>query len=398
MVAGQWRTEEEDGDEEVVIRYYDDRKDKFKMEHIEKSCEIGHDNQNFIFTDTLGDPICRIRNTPLFTMLVAEVGNKLVGSIQGSVKPVKLHNNLVKVGYVLGLRVVPTYRRRGIASILVRKLEEWFMTHNVDYAYMATQKDNEASLGLFVGTLGYTVFTSPSILVNPVNPGRNFKLPSDIEIRKLKVKEATSWYRRHVAATTEFFPDDIDKILRNKLSIGTWMAYYNDDENIRSWAMLSVWDTSKVFKLRIGKAPLSYCLLTKVSNFLGRFLPLTALPNLFTPFGFYFLYGLHAEGPLSGKLVRALCDHVHNLAALDDGGACKFVVTEVDGGGSNGGDDDDGDSMRKFIPYWKMYSCDDDTWCIKPLKCEKKKISDLSEFKKLFLRSNSSLFVDPRDV
>ncbi|CAL9234908.1 unnamed protein product [Arabidopsis halleri] len=382
-MVGQW---EEEVDEEVVIRCYDDRRDRIEMGRVEKSCEIGHDHQTLLFTDTLGDPICRIRNSPFFIMLVAEVGNKLVGSIQGSVKPVKFHDKSVRVGYVLGLRVVPPYRRRGIGSILVRKLEEWFESHNADYAYMATQKDNEASLGLFIGRLGYVVFRNPAILVNPVNPGRGLKLPSDIGIRKLKVKEAESLYRRYVAATTEFFPEDINKILRNKLSIGTWVAYYNDD-NTKSWAMLSVWDSSKVFKLRIERAPLSYLLLTKVSNFCGKFLSLLGLPDLFTPFGFYFLYGVHSEGPFCGKLVRALCEHVHNMAASDGSGACKVVVVEVDKG-SNGDD-----SLRRCIPHWKMLSCDDDMWCIKPLKCEKKKIG-LSERSK----SRFSLFVDPRDV
>ncbi|ESQ51515.1 hypothetical protein EUTSA_v10016773mg [Eutrema salsugineum] len=391
-MVGQWKEED---DEEVVIRCYDDRRDRIEMECVERSCEIGHD-QTFLFTDSLGDPICRIRNTPLFTMLVAQVGNKLVGSIQGSVKPVEFHDKSVKVGYVLGLRVVPQYRRSGIGSTLVRKLEEWFVAHNADYAYMATQKDNEASLGLFVGRLGYVVFRNPAILVNPVNPGRGLKLPSDIEIKKLKVKEAASWYQRHVASTTEFFPKDIEKILRNKLSIGTWVAYYNNNDNTGSWAMLSVWDSSKVFKLRIEKAPLSYLLLTKVCNYLGRFFPflgLTALPDLFNSFGFYFLYGVHAEGPLRGKLVRALCEHVHNMAALDDGGACKVVVVEVDG--ERDGDDD---SLRRCVPHWKMLSCDDDTWCIKPLRCDEK-MSGLSEVTKMLLSSKSrSLFVDPRDV
>ncbi|KAG2327566.1 hypothetical protein Bca4012_036570 [Brassica carinata] len=345
------------------------------MEFVEKSCEIGND-QTFLFTDTLGDPICRIRNTPLFTMLVAEVRNKLVGSIQGSVKPVKFQNKSVNVGYVLALRVVPRYRRHGIGSILVRKLEEWLMSHNADYAYMATQKDNEASLSLFVGTLGYVIFRNPVILVNPVNP-RGLKIPSDIGIRKLKVKEAASWYRKHVVSKTDFFPDDIVKILRNKLSIGTWVSYYKNNDKIRSWAILSVWNSSKVFKLRIGKAPFSFVFLTKVCNFVGRFLTflgLTALPDLFTPFGFYFLYGMHAEGPLRGKLVRALCEHVSNMAALDDGGACKVVVVEVDGE-SNGSDD----SLRRCVPHWKMLSCDDDTWCIKPLKREENATS-LSDF------------------
>ena len=65
-MVGQWWKE---GDEKVVIRCCNDQRDRIEMECVEKSCEIGND-QTFLFTDTLGDPICRIRNTPRFTMLV----------------------------------------------------------------------------------------------------------------------------------------------------------------------------------------------------------------------------------------------------------------------------------------------------------------------------------------
>ncbi|EFH38674.1 hypothetical protein ARALYDRAFT_920751 [Arabidopsis lyrata subsp. lyrata] len=66
-MVGQW---EEEVDEEVVIRCYDDSRDRIQMGRVEKSCEIGHDQQTLLFTDTLGDPICRIRNSPFFIMLV----------------------------------------------------------------------------------------------------------------------------------------------------------------------------------------------------------------------------------------------------------------------------------------------------------------------------------------
>ncbi|XP_010521965.1 PREDICTED: probable N-acetyltransferase HLS1 [Tarenaya hassleriana] len=375
---------EEDGEEVVVIRSYDHCTDRARVERLERSCEIGHNDRIFLFTDTLGDPICRIRNSLLHNMLVAEVGNELVGSVQGTIKLVTVHDNLVKAGYVLGLRVAPPHRRRGIGLVLVRKLEEWFAAHGVDYAYMATQKDNDASLRLFVGKLGYDSFLSPAILVNPVN--RRLRLPSGIAIRKLKVEEAELRYRRHVAETAEFFPDDIDRILRNKLSLGTWVAYYNkrDDYNVGNWAMLSVWNSGEVFKLRIGKAPLGCLVLTKGSNLIGKYLScvgLTALPDLFTPFGFYFVYGVHTEGqfPMCGRLVRALSEHVNNMAARDS--ECKVIVTEIGGKG--------GDDLRRYIPHWKLLSCDDDLWCIKPMKLDVELASSTR---------SRSLFVDPREV
>lgn len=90
----------------------------------------------------------------------------MVGVIQGSIKPVFFTAHkpppglVVKLGYILGLRVAPPYRRRGIGSSLVRRLEDWFLSNDVDYCCMATEKDNHASLNLFINNLRYFPFFS----------------------------------------------------------------------------------------------------------------------------------------------------------------------------------------------------------------------------------------------
>ncbi|RVW66190.1 putative N-acetyltransferase HLS1-like [Vitis vinifera] len=181
---------------ETKIRNYEERRDRAQVEDLERRCEVGPAERVFLFTDTMGDAICRIRNSPMYKMLVAEVDNQLVGVIRGSIKVVTVRKppkDLAKVGYVLGLRVLSLYRRRGIGLKLVRRLEEWFVDNQVDYAYMATEKDNEASVKLFVDKLGYVKFRTPAILVNPVR--RRVHLSSNIEIAKLKVEEAELLYR-----------------------------------------------------------------------------------------------------------------------------------------------------------------------------------------------------------
>ncbi|KAL5804843.1 hypothetical protein ACOSQ3_031643 [Xanthoceras sorbifolium] len=120
---------------DLIIRSYDAQIDRFGVEDLERRCEVGPTERVFLFTDTLGDPICRIRNSPMYKMLVAELGDELVGVIQGSIKRVTVHKpteDLAKVGYVLGLRVAPVHRRKGIGSSLVRKLEEWFISNDVE--------------------------------------------------------------------------------------------------------------------------------------------------------------------------------------------------------------------------------------------------------------------------
>lgn len=321
----------------------------------------------------------------------------MVGVIQGSIKVVTIDKppkDIAKVGYVLGLRVSPHQRRRGVGSGLVRELEKWFAANEVDYSYMATQKDNEASVRLFVDGLGYRKFRTPAILINPVQ-NRPSHVSSNVEIARLRVDEAESLYRKFMASA-EFFPHDIDKVLRNKLSLGTWVAYprgeawkSGSEKTPTSWAMLSVWNTGELFKLWLGKAPLSCLIYTKSSRVISRFFPcfklLPSLPDFFDPFGFYFMYGVHGEGPASGKMVRALCQSVHNMAVASKD--CKLVVTEVGGN----------DEVRHHVPHWKSLSIPEDLWCIKSLR------SDGTGNGKMYDELTKSpperaLFVDPREV
>ncbi|XP_021664806.1 probable N-acetyltransferase HLS1 [Hevea brasiliensis] len=383
------------GYKELMIRSYDMQKDRARVEDLERRCEVGPTERAVLFTDTMGDPICRIRNSPMYKMLVAKLGDELVGVIQGSIKLVALHHNphndLAKLGYILGLRVAPSHRRKGIGLRLVLKLEEWLIANDVDYAYMATEKDNEASVELFMNKLNYVKFLTPAILVNPVNY-RTLPISSSIEVAKVQPEKAELLYRKFMTST-ELFPDDIGNILTNKLSLGTWAAYprgeswgdFGSDGKFPSnWAVLSVWNSGELFKLRLGKAPLPCLLYTKSSRLIGKMFPcfkLPTIPDFFQPFGFYFMYGVHHEGPSSGKLVRALCKFVHNMAKRNKD--CKVVVTEV--GGS--------DILRLHIPHWKSLSCPEDLWCIKALKNEEKIFDELTK-----TPPTTSLFVDPREV
>ncbi|KAF3946762.1 hypothetical protein CMV_027006 [Castanea mollissima] len=384
------------GFEQLIIRSYEGQSDRTQVEDLERRCEVGPGDRVFLFTDTMGDPICRIRNSPMYKMLVAELDKELVGVIQGSIKVVRVHmhpKDLARVGYILGLRVAPLHRRKGIGSSLVRRLEEWFIANDVDYAYMATEKDNEASVKLFVNKFGYIRFRTPAILVNPVNINRSFHISSNVQIVKLKREQAEFLYRKFMSSI-EFFPHDIDNILENHLSLGTWVAFPRgesfglDGRQVpSSWAMLSVWNSGELFKLRLGKAPLSCLIYTKSSRLIDKYFPclkLPSLPDFFHPFGFYFMYGVHQEGPLSGKLVRSLCQFVHNMAK-NKSKDCKVIVTEV------GGKDT---LLRHHIPHWKLLSCPEDLWCIKALKSEER--NSLQELTKT--PPTRALFVDPREV
>ncbi|XP_020230424.1 probable N-acetyltransferase HLS1 isoform X2 [Cajanus cajan] len=389
---------------EVVVREFEPNKDREKVEAVERICEVGPRGKISLFTDMLGDPICR----------VAEIGEEIVGMIRGCIKTVTCgkrlsrngkHNKTnakevpvyTRVAYILGLRVSPDQRRMGIGLKLVKRMEAWFRENGAEYSYMATENDNLASVKLFTDKCGYSKFRTPSVLVNPVFAHRE-RVSSKVTIIPLSPSHAEILYRRRFS-TTEFFPRDIDSVLNNKLTLGTFLAvpsgfcraetwpgpdlFLSDPPH--SWALVSVWNSKEVFTLEVQGASRVKRTLAKTSRVVDRALPwlrLPSFPDLFSPFGFHFMYGLGGEGPEALKMVKALCGFVHNLA-MEKG--CRVVVTEVS----------PNEPLRFGIPHWKMLSWDEDLWCMKRLGED---YSDGSVGDWTKSQPAMSIFVDPREV
>ena len=84
---------------------------------------------------------------------------------------------------------------------------------------MATECSNQPSLNLFTIKFNYIKFRSPTVLVQPIH-AHDKSLSSSIALIRVSPELATLVYRR-IFASSEFFPEDVDMILNNKLSLGT---------------------------------------------------------------------------------------------------------------------------------------------------------------------------------
>lgn len=422
------------------IRPYDERYDAGRVDVVEKICEAGPSGSISLFTDLLGDPLCRIRHFPAYAMLVAEVYTgvemEIVGMIRAGIKQVvcaptcssqdkRLEENpanggaFAAIAYILGLRVAPQYRRLGIGIELVKQIEAWCREQGAQYTYIATEKDNEASVSLFTRKLGYSKFRTPAILVQPVYASRK-KVHSRVQIVELSMTKAEALYR-DVFKDKEFFPKDVDVIMKSKLHKGTWVAFWRDEEKHQkahtkqvkaltkdvkaekkqvsaigeedfafasssssSWAVLSVWKCNEIFKLEVKGVPLHTRTVVAAARLFGKLVnrlgTVPTPPNVFKPFGLQLLYGMHSHGEKGGELIRELCWFAHNMAKRD---GCAVVAAEV---GSC-------DPMRARIPHWPSLSCDEDLWCIKNLSpSTTHEMGDWSTS-----HPPPSLFVDPRD-
>ncbi|XP_060194285.1 probable N-acetyltransferase HLS1 [Lycium barbarum] len=412
----------ENGVVSIVVREFDAKKDSKEVEEVERRCEVGPSGKLSLFTDLLGDPICRVRHSPAYLMLVAEIvvhngrteERAIVGMIRGCIKTVtcgkKLSRNaknssestkplpiFTKLAYILGLRVSPSHRRMGIGLKLVHKMEEWFRTNGAEYSYIATENDNQASIQLFNHKCGYSKFRTPSLLVQPVFAHR-VSVSNRVTIIKLSPTDAETLYR-HKYSTTEFFPRDIDSVLNNQLNLGTYLAvpkglysgqtWPGVDKFLsgqpESWAVLSVWNCKDVFNLEVRGASQMTKVLAKTTRLVDRAFPwlkIPSVPEIFRPFGLHFLYGLGGEGPLAVKFIKSLCDFAHNLAKESE---CSVVATEVA----------NRDPLRSAIPHWKKLSCAEDLWCMKRLGED---YSDGSVGDWTKSQPGLSIFVDPREV
>lgn len=279
----------------------------------------------------------------------------------------------------------------------MEKLEKWCKEEGAEYAYMATECTNEASINLFTLKCDYVKLRTPTILVQPVHA--HYKaIDPRITIIQLVPQLAESIYRQ-VFTNSEFFPKDIDIILSNKLNLGTFMALPNGA--LQKWdpkssqlppcfAILSVWNSKEVFKLQVkGVSWLKYalCIGSRILDAWMPWLRIPSIPDVFRPFGVYSLYGLHMEGGKgASQLMKSLCGFAHNMASDDLG--CGALVAEV---GRM-------DPVREAIPHWRRFSWAEDLWCMKKLST--KDYENESCVVPNWITSRPStpvIFFDPRD-
>ncbi|XP_038972187.1 probable N-acetyltransferase HLS1-like [Phoenix dactylifera] len=400
----------------IRVREFNMEKDSRAVEEMEKRCEVGPSatsatdggkkknkkkKTTSLYVDLLGDPICRVRHTPDHVMLVAEYGEKkeMVGVIRACVKMVSRGREsssqlpaYVKVAYVLGLRVSPSHRRLGIGRKLVERVEAWCLARGAEYAYMATDGSNTASLNLFAG-LSYARFRSPAVLVHPVH-AHHLPPSSSATLVRLPPSVAAALYARFLPpSSTEFLPSDLPSLLSHPFTLGSFLAlpssssppsFYSLSHALpESFALLSLWDCTRVFRLRVSGAPAAARAALALLRSLDERVPWMRLPSVrdfFRPFGVYFMYGLRMAGPEGPRLLRALCRLAHNLAVADE--TCAAVVAEV---GRH-------DPVRAAVPHWRRFSWDEDVWCMKRLKADTKDDNWIAS-----PPSTDVIFVDPRD-
>ncbi|XP_040987587.1 probable N-acetyltransferase HLS1 [Juglans microcarpa x Juglans regia] len=415
-------------EKKVLIREFDEDRDIEVVGKLERICEMRSKTGVSIFTNMIAiscDPLCRIRFYPLHVILVAELlqNGELVGVVRGCIKDVgTVHGEAqvhVKMGCILGLRVSPTHRRKGIGLKLVKSVEEWLLRNGAEYTLLATEKNNTASRNLFTLKCNYLNLGSLVIFVQTIGfPAKN--LSQDIKIEKLPIDQAISLYEKRLR-DKEVYPTDIDTILKEKLSLGTWVCYYEKEgwnimsklerstscsgqetsassciKSTSSWMIFSMWNTREAYKLQVGKphplstflhaTVLSHAITEKICPCLRRPMSSSSSSSDHSfqrpDVGFLFLYGLLGEGEKLGELMKSAWSFASNVGQnVKD---CKVVIiTEL---GVT-------DPLIKHIPQEPSMSRIHDLWYAKRLIHNE----DIDHASILAKGPVGNVFVDPRD-
>lgn len=189
----------------------------------------------------------------------------------------------------------------------MKSVEEWLLRNGAEYTFLATEENNTAAINLYTLKCNYVNLSSLVIFVQPICfPAKN--LSEDIKIDKLHIDQAISMYKQKLK-DKEICPADIDAILKENLSLGTWMM--SSTKTPSSWIMFSIWNSCEA--LTYAKEKQFPCLIR----------PMMSAESL----GFLFLYGIVGDGEKLGELMKGVWSFASNVGQnVKD---CKVIIAEL---------------------------------------------------------------------
>jgi pentatricopeptide repeat protein len=148
----------------MVVWAYDAACDRVGVQEVKHACEVGcSGGEMCLFTDLLGDLLCRIHRSPDSLMLVVETtigtnSTEIAGIVRGCAKTAvsvgttqqaKDDPIYTKVGSILGLRVSPNHWRKGMGKKLADREEDEVVQASYTYNIYNNWAPLEDALRLF---------------------------------------------------------------------------------------------------------------------------------------------------------------------------------------------------------------------------------------------------------
>ena len=242
-------------------------------------------------------------------VIVAEEEGKILGTASYAVQDKLLMGEKVSMVYEYSFMVHPDARRRGIASILQKEIEE--RNQGADYLHLNITEDNVVSAAFFTKMgfipmrscsmfmmMAYKEFETDPYRIRPMKEG---DIPVVVDLMNETYKgyefftpftEAS--FREHYSRLPFFDLDDI---------------YVFEHETIR--AVAGLWDYNKVMSMTMLGFDTKRNLMRLVVNFLGRFTEMPRMPGVGENMSLGYITPLSYGDPESANQLML---HMLNLA------------------------------------------------------------------------------------
>jgi ribosomal protein S18 acetylase RimI-like enzyme len=260
----------------VSIRPFEEH-DNAALLEIEKFCPQG--NIQYAWgADRSPDIIARYKLYDNWKVLVAEDDGKIAGWIGWTIK-----RGLIKEEpyvYLAEIMVYPHFRRKGIATRLVKEVEKNAHEIGSNYVYCYIFEPNDASRALF-RKLGYShmedIKSHALSVYKKAEVAQNFVIE---RINRTDIRDAVSLINNYYAGRPHFMPYTPESLESHINGIPAYGLenFWVVKENSKMVACAGLWDYSILQKMSMARLPFSWKVMRVGFGFLGLFMKMQKIP------------------------------------------------------------------------------------------------------------------------
>jgi hypothetical protein len=242
-------------------------------------------------------------------ILIAEEKDKLVGVMAFAIKEIRLGGELEKAAYFYDLRGEASYRRsmkRGLFRLWRTVLDE-IEEAGAEFIYGHVKADNFDSLSVST-KIGAQVVASFDILSLPSLRGPRVELDPHLDHLEEEVAQIED-----CVGDRDVRPQSILAPYERGAQLGYLKGIYRLQQE-GSFAQVSAWDLTKIYKGRVLHMPLGLKALGKVLNPLSHVIPVPRVPRVGERISYLQLFDPICQGPGGKDLLKRLIQMIRRLA------------------------------------------------------------------------------------
>jgi len=262
----------------MIIRQARDQ-DNQALQQLQAQCPQGTSLQ--VSTVNTPDFFARVKAYPLNRVLVAEDQGRIVGSAAAAVRPGRVGEAVVPVGYQFQAFVDPDFRRKGVADALLDRLDQYLRDQGAVLIYCLIMVGNDPSMRL-VARRGFVRHRDLEMNVLPVYRTINTKTAgairpaTDRDLSAMAGLVNQTWSGHQLYGPT--LAEDLGKLIDRTpgLSLDQFLLAESDG---RPRAVLGFWDWSAVMRVEVLSVNRQLRRLGRRLRFLGLFRPTPPMPR-----------------------------------------------------------------------------------------------------------------------